>query len=140
MTWQKGQSGNPAGRKPGERALTTILEDYGRRAVGAVGEREAAKRRLASLVWQGATEGRVHFSDRVVHLSGRGWSDLVQWLYTHIDGSAPTKLEHSSDPDRPLTIRVEYDDGDLGAQASADLAATATTLLTVPNGAGGEAV
>ena len=110
MPWQKGQSGNPAGRQPGDRALTAILSEYGRKKTDTSVGRVVAGRRLAGLVWEGALTGNVDFGDRVVSLSGRGWSDLVQWLYTHIDGPAPARLEHSSDPERPLTIRVEYDD------------------------------
>ena len=77
MPFTKGQSGNPGGRPPKDRALTAILDDYGHKRRDTPVGRMAAGKRLAGLVWEGALTGRVDFGDRVVSLSGRGWSDLV---------------------------------------------------------------
>lgn len=141
--FQPGQSGNPKGRPPKERALADLLAMAGgKRVMAPNGDRVQRQRIAVENIWDLLAFGRAQLLglERPFAVNGRDYVELVKFVFNHIDGPAPTKFEHSSDPDRPLSIRVEYDDGDLGTRVGADLAATATTLLTVPNGAGGEAV
>lgn len=90
MPFQPGQSGNPAGRPPKNRALTEILEKAGNKAIERTGEskRAARKRVLAESIWQAVTEGRVTFADgRELKIEDlQEWAGLVQFIYKHIDG------------------------------------------------------
>jgi Family of unknown function (DUF5681) len=87
MTFQPGQSGNPRGRLPKERALTNILARLGEQRVSVDRRQVAAKTFVAMRVWELVTSGQVTLTDRVLKLSdGKEWLDAVKWLYTHVDG------------------------------------------------------
>lgn len=102
MPWKPGQSGNPAGRPVGARALTEILRKHGDGLVEVKGKKRkvARKRVLADLVWQAVNVGLVQFPDGgVLKLDGKAWVECFRWLYRHIDGDAPQhlKMEDISD-------------------------------------------
>ncbi len=136
MTWQKGASGNPKGRPGKDRALTALLQAAGGKRVRLPdGDERVIRKQLAvENIWDLAAHGRCEFDGRreTLYINGRDYVELIKWIWTQVDGPVPTKLEHSSDPDAPLTIRVEYDDPEPIA-ARIGPALTATTLLAGPN-------
>ena len=87
-----GQSGNPKGRPPKTRALTEILQRAGSKTLEVDGKRVSGKRLIARMVWELAATGRTAFPDgRELKVGGRGWLDVVKWIYSQIDG--PPKWE-----------------------------------------------
>jgi Family of unknown function (DUF5681) len=87
VPFKPGQSGNPRGAIPKERALTNILARLGEQRVSVDGRQVAAKTFVAMKVWELVTSGQVTLTDRVLKLSdGKEWLEAVQWLYTHVDG------------------------------------------------------
>jgi hypothetical protein len=87
MPFKAPQSGNPRGRPPKERALTTILTRLGDQRVPLDGHQVAMKTFIAAKTWELVCSGQVTLDDRVLQLSdGREWFDVVKWLYSHVDG------------------------------------------------------
>jgi hypothetical protein len=96
MGLKKGQTNNPAGRPPNERALTKLLQQaLSRSTYDTEGNRVARKKLMARLVAQGLAEGKIEFPDgREVELSAQQWIELVERMIKHIDGPAPASFEH----------------------------------------------
>jgi hypothetical protein len=89
MPFKKGQSGNPRGRVPKERALTAILEAELNKPVDTIdGRRIAAKRQISAMITEFAATGRVTFPDgRMMEpKSVDEYFNVIRWLYKHIDG------------------------------------------------------
>lgn len=87
--YEPGQSGNPRGRPPKERALTAILQaELGKTVDLPDGRRIAAKRHIASLVAEFVATGRVTFPDgrMMESKSIDEYFAVVRWLYRHVDG------------------------------------------------------
>ncbi len=89
MAWKKGESGNPNGRPPKNRTLTAILEKAGNSKRDGV----AAKRKLAELLWEGATTGKVTFDEAPKPLDAQDWLSLSKFIYQHIDGAPKNELD-----------------------------------------------
>lgn len=141
MPFTKGQSGNPNGRPPKDRALAEMLASAGKRRVdGPDGERVDRRKIAVENMWDLLAFGQTFFPGAVVPftIAGREYVELAKFVFTHVDGPAVSKLEHSSDPERPLMIRVEYDDAD--SLAVIGPAITATTLGAVTDFEGSEAI
>jgi len=112
MPYKKGQSGNPNGRPPKNRALTEILRARGSASVIDIdGVSRAGNRIVSRALWELATTGQTTLPEREVPLiiGVQGWFEIVKWLYGQIDGPPPRPIELSSDPANPPTIRVVYD-------------------------------
>jgi hypothetical protein len=114
MAWKKGETGNPNGRPTKGRALTEILEKTGAKKVAVLrpdGTTKQVSQRdiLAALVWEAVTTGKVTLPDGGVKeiTDFADWMACAQFVYKHIDGPAPAKLEHSGPDGGTLVIRVE---------------------------------
>lgn len=101
MAFQPGQSGNPNGRPPKNRALTEILQKAGDVTVEVGGDKRTARKRLlARLLWEFATTGVVRFSDGendlLIVADVAEWLGAVKFLYQHIDGGAQAEIDITS--------------------------------------------
>ena len=106
-TWQPGQSGNPNGRPPKQRALTEILEKAGSKTVEVDGKGVARKRLIADMVMQAASTGVVTFPDATaLRAEFKEWADFVKWIYTHIDG--PARMDETGTEEKPFIVKVVY--------------------------------
>lgn len=133
MPFKKGQSGNPKGRPPKDRALTGILERAGSKTVEVDGANVSGKQLVARLVWEGIATRSVTFPDgEKMKLLPYHWLELVKWMYTHVDG--PPRAEFDIQSDGTLRVIVEYEDAD--AENSED----ATAWSPASGDAGGAAV
>jgi hypothetical protein len=94
-SWSRGQSGNPAGRPPKNRALTAILERAGNKGIdGLDGKRITRKRLLADMLWQLATTGEAVFpNNQKLQIAAREWIDIVKLIYGQIDGPPKQTFE-----------------------------------------------
>lgn len=89
MPFKPGQTSNPKGRPPKERALTAILEAELAKTVDIGDDRRVAgKRQVAALIMQFLTTGRVVFPDgrELLAKSVDEYFAVARWLYRHVDG------------------------------------------------------
>ena len=84
-SFEPGTSGNPTGRPPKTRALTTLLEkQLEKKNEGAEIERREV---MAEIVAQLVSQGHAKFPDGTsLEIAPREWLDLVKWVYAQIDG------------------------------------------------------
>lgn len=109
-TWKKGESGNPNGRPPKNRALSEILERAGSQTLERDGKRLSGKRLIAVLLWELATTGTCTLPNGTVYtVDGAGWFDVVKFLYAQIDGPPKVTTEVTGKDGNDLIIRVVYD-------------------------------
>ncbi len=117
-TFQKGETGNPAGRPPKARALTALLETALKKPVGEGGiqRREA----MAEAIGQLVSTGKAKFATGVeLELAPREWLDLAKWVYGQIDG--PPKNDDTdrlSDDELIAAITKEIEGGASARAAS----------------------
>jgi len=99
----KGRSGNPRGRPPKSRALTTILAAKADDLRLIDGDKVKSNQEyIATLLWEFATTGEVNLPGGQLQAENvKEWLSAVQWIYTHIDGPAPP---HSTDDHLTITI------------------------------------
>jgi hypothetical protein len=105
--WQQGQSGNPKGRPPRQRALTELLRVQGEQPILVGGEAMSAQEALAKAVWQFAVTGEVWLmGNHLTASSVTEWAHVVKWLYTHIE--PPTAVDAEDAPEVVVrVVRVE---------------------------------
>ena len=97
MPWKKGQSGNPAGRKPKGRTLTDILEKTGSKTVVIDGKRVSGKRLLARILWDIATTGKAAFPDGTeLIVAPADYLAVIRFIYQHIDGPPKSEMDITS--------------------------------------------
>lgn len=112
MAPAKGTVNNPKGRPPKNRALTEILEKAGAKGNG--------KKIVASLLWEGATTGRVTFAeDRQLLLSVSDWAGIAKWLYQQIDGLPAQRTELTGAEGSAINFIVEIGKPDADSNDSA---------------------
>ena len=126
--FQPGQSGNPKGRPPKERALSDQLEAAGSKTYEFDGKRISGKRLIARLLWELAIHGRVELPDSVEEVedgkpklkpvtlrvtSTKEWLDSIKQIYSQVDG--PPKGELDLNADGELRIILERRDKSIPA-------------------------
>lgn len=93
------------------RALTEILEREFDKTVEIDGEekRIAAKRFIALKVRELLTTGTTTLAEgKTISLAGKEWSDLLKWLYQHVDGT-----KELTDTAGKMVIEFGYADGEI---------------------------
>jgi hypothetical protein len=105
--FQKGVSGNPKGRPPKERALTTLLENAGAQKIELPdGTKVEGRKFLADMLWNAAATGRVEFSNgRSDLLAADDWFSIVTFIYKHVDGAPVRNLDVTSTGE-PITLNI----------------------------------
>lgn len=137
-TWQKGQSGNPNGRPPKNRALTELLERIGNTTVEVDGKKIAQKRVVAELLWSGARTGKIQFLDGpLLTLDFGQWKGLIDFLWYQIDGppKVQTATELSGPDGGPIAMR---DDGFDYSKLDKEQLRTLITILESVEGQSGD--
>lgn len=109
--WQKGQSGNPAGRPKKKRALTQALESSLRKTVVLQdGTRKNGKQYLADLALQAITTGEITLANGTkLVLEPDEMMMFWKFYFSQIDGPPPQEVKHSGDEEGgPIRVVVEY--------------------------------
>lgn len=93
--WKPGMSGNPKGRPPKDRAMTSLLEAAGRKKLRTAGGKLVPRNVvLAELVWEAVTLGRIEMPDGLPRiLAPKEWIDIVKFIYGQIDGPPKATMD-----------------------------------------------
>lgn len=107
-SFQPGKSGNPKGRPPKSRVLTTILEKAGGKKVLRDGKNIPARRMVAELVWTALTTGEIKFSDNLVLqiTDAQEYIALAKFVYGQIDGPPAAVLDVTSQGEKIAAISI----------------------------------
>ena len=107
MAFKKGTSGNPKGRPPKERALTSLLENAGATKYELPdGSKVEGKKLLADMLWAASLTGKVKFADgRQTVLPSDEWFTIISWLFKQIDGDPRKELDVTS-AGEPITLNI----------------------------------
>jgi len=110
MPWKKGQSGNPAGRKPKTRPLTAVLKTAINHAVILPdGTKVNGKRYLAGMLIEALTTGSITLANgNIIELSPEDVMMFTKFMYSQIDGPPPQELKHEGEDGGPIHVLVEY--------------------------------
>ena len=107
MAAPKGNTNNPHGRPPKNKALTDLLEASLGRTIEIDGKRINGKRVLADLVTACLTTGKVKFpnddKDSIISISD--WIGMVKWVYERVDGKPIQPIAGTGD-DGEIIIEV----------------------------------
>lgn len=90
-----------------DRTWTKLLEAAGSRSVNHPRFEVTLTRRklIAEMVLTALTDGVIVFMDeREVQIGSKEWLEMVRWVYTHIDGPAPTHVQMSTPEGEALRI------------------------------------
>jgi len=113
MPGKKGQTNNPNGRPPKNRALTALLEAAGAKTIERDGKPVTRKRFVADALWTAITTGKVTLEDGeetvTLLLATDDWIGLVQFLYKQVDGPPPSEHQLSGPNGAPLQIEYVND-------------------------------
>lgn len=120
MPTPKGISGNPNGRPPKERALTTRLAlELSKLQELPDGTKVSGKVLLARMRVEAALTGRITLLDGTTReLTTEQLVNEQEWIYRQVDGPPRAELDVTSGGG-PLKIVVEYADVDLDPAAAA---------------------
>lgn len=112
MTWIKGQSGNPAGRKKATVSLSEELAALlNKKGTDGIRHKDKMAQELVALM---------HHPDANIRLKA------ITAVYDRIEGKPKQALEHSQDPDHPVGIGVVAIDYRQSIAALAPVAENAT--------------
>lgn len=93
-----------------DRTWTRLLEAAGSRAVNHPQFEQTLTRRklIAEMALTAVTDGVIYFIDgRELQIGSKDWLEFVRWIYTHIDGPAPTTSEVSVSTPVGESIKLE---------------------------------
>ncbi len=113
MGFQPGQSGNPKGRPPKDRALSALLEAAGSASVVVDGKKIAGKKHVAGLAWQLANTGTLTLPNgrELAVASIDEWLAVVRWIYGQVDGPPRASMALSGEDGGPLEFILRRVDG-----------------------------
>lgn len=102
-----GKSGNPKGRPPKSRVLTTILEKAGGKKVLRDGKNVSARQILAETLWNALMTGRIELPNGTSLMIAQGeYIALAKFLYAQIDGPPAAAVDVTSNGQQIATISI----------------------------------
>lgn len=101
MPWQKGQSGNPNGRRPNGKTLADALRKHL--------SKNSNRQELVAALWSLAVGHWVQETDKKgsqrVYLASPDWH-AIALIFERLEGKAPIALQHSGPDGGPIPISL----------------------------------